>query len=194
MTEEQGENLNEYFARNYKDFSDAIFRYCYFQTSKREKALDLTQDTFIRTWEYLSSGKKVENLRAFLYKVARNLIIDDRRKKKSESLDELKELGFDLTSEKNEVGIKETEFEQKIALETINQLDEKYREVIVLRYVEDISVKDIAEILKEPENNVSVKIHRGLEKLKILLGGKLEKPARSATHSAKGGSKTTKKK
>lgn len=169
MIEKGDENLNEYFAKNYKDFSDAIFRYCYFQTSNREKALDFTQDTFVRTWEYLTSRKKVDNLRPFLYKVARNLIIDDHRRKKSESLESLQEKGFDPTNETNELILKEEKFDERIAIQMIERLNEKYREVILFRYVEDMSVKDIAEILREDENNVSVKIHRGLEKLKALL-------------------------
>jgi len=169
MVDEKSQNLNNFFEKSYQEFSDAIFRYCYFQTFNREKALDLTQDTFIKTWEYLVSGKKVENLRAFLYKVARNAIIDDRRKKKAESLDSLKEAGFDIKNEQDEITLHEDAFEGKVAIETINKLSERYREVIILRFVEDISVKEIAEILKENENNISVKIHRGLEKLKILL-------------------------
>ncbi len=169
MTEVKKQNLNEFFEKSYKEYSDAIFRYCYFQSSNREKALDFTQDTFINTWEYLSSGKEVENLRAFLYKVARNLIIDDRRKKKTESLEKLAEAGFDIESMVDEIEIHEDKFEGKVAFEAIQKLDLKYREVIVLRYVEDMSVKDIALILKDKENNVSVKIHRGLEKLKNIL-------------------------
>lgn len=169
MVEEKDNNLNEYFGESYEEFSDAIFRYCYFQTGKREKALDLTQDTFIKTWEYLSSGKEVENLRAFLYKVARNLIIDYRRKKKSESLDLLRESGFDVTSKEGELEIREDAFDTEVALEKIEELSSKYREVIILRYIEDMSVKEIASTLGESENNISVRIYRGVEKLKKIL-------------------------
>lgn len=172
MIERKSNNLNEYFRESYEEFSDAIFRYCYFQTGKREKALDLTQDTFINTWEYLVSGKEVENLKAFLYRVARNLIIDYRRKKKSESLDLLQEKGFDIAEQENELKIREEVFDIEVAIETINELSDKYREVILLRYVEDISVKEIANILKENENNISVRIHRGIEKLKKILDEK----------------------
>ncbi len=169
MVEVNNQKLKEFFAVFYDEYSDAIFRYCRFQTSNREKALDITQDTFIKTWEYLSSGKKVENIRAFLYKVARNLIIDYRRKKKSYSLEEMMNEGFDLKSEEGGLATHESIFEGNIAIETLERLDEKYREVLMLRYVEDMSVKDIAKIMGRTENNISVRIHRGLEKLKILL-------------------------
>jgi RNA polymerase sigma-70 factor (ECF subfamily) len=169
MAEEKNQNLNDFFTGSYEQFSDAIFRYCYFQTSSREKALDFTQDTFIKTLEYLTDGNKVENLRAFLYKVARNLIIDDRRRKKSESLDKMQESGFDVKNKVDERKEHETAFDIKTVLEVVDQLELKYREVIMLRYIEDMSVKDIASILKDTENNISVKIHRALKKLNTLL-------------------------
>lgn len=171
MIEVTNENLKKLFEESYDRFSDAIFRYCYFQTSNRQKALDLTQDTFIKTWEYLSSDKKVDNLRAFLYKVARNLIIDDRRKKRSESLDQMAEGGFDIKDkEGKDIASYENASDNEMALQAIKSLDEKYRDVLILRFVEDMPVKEIAKIMKENKNNVSVKIHRGLEKLKIILG------------------------
>lgn len=169
MTEEKNQNLNDFFRECYEKFSDAIFRYCYFQTSNREKALDFTQDAFVKTLEYLMEGNKVENIRAFLYKVARNLIIDERRRKKSESLDKMQESGFDIKDKVDEIEVHENEFDVKRVLEIVDQLELKYREVVMLRYIEDMSVKDIASILKDTENNVSVKIHRALKKLNNLL-------------------------
>lgn len=171
MTEKKGENLRDLFEKTYEELSDAIFRYCYFHTSNREKAMDITHDTFVKTWEYLDShkGEEVKNLKAFLYKVARNLVIDSYRKKESGSLDTLMESGFELTSEESEIIVKENEFEARMAVETIQELDPKYKDVILMRYVEDMSVKDIAESLDMNENTVSVRIHRGVEKLKEIL-------------------------
>lgn len=177
MVDVSKKKLRDLFEKSYKDFSDAIFRYCYFHTSNREKALDLSHDTFVKTWEYLSSekGKEIDNIRAFLYRVARNLIIDDRRKKKSSSLDNLLENGFEITGEESEFIIKENEFEAKKALKAVEGLEEKYKDVILMRYVEDMSVKDIAKILDDNENTVSVRIHRGIEKLKNILSENEEK-------------------
>ncbi len=168
MVDVNNQNLREDFAKAYEDFGDAIFRYCLYQTSNREKALDLTAECFTKTWEYLSKGeaKEVENLRAFLYRVANNLIIDDRRKKKSLSLDAITESGFDILSEQDEAESHENAFDGKMALDAVKNLDEKYRDVLMLRYVDDMTVSEIAKIVGESENNVSVRIHRGLEKLK----------------------------
>ncbi len=175
MAEVNKQNLKEHFSKAYEDFSDAIFRYCLYQTSNREKALDLTQETFTKTWQYLNGEKaeEVENIRAFLYKVANHLVIDDRRKKKTSSLDAMEEAGFDVKSLEDEKVNHENEFEGKMAIEALKMLDEKYRDVLMLRYVDDMSVKEIAKITGESENNVSVRIHRALEKLKNILGEEL---------------------
>lgn len=169
MTGKVNQNLEASFAQYYDQYSDAIFRYCLYQTSNREKALDLTQDTFIKTWEYLSSGSKVENIKAFLYKVANNLIIDYRRKKKSESLDQMMEKGLDIGNGINDVEQAENIYEKNTILQAMNQLEEKYRNVLTLRFIENLSVKEIAKVLKKTENNISVRIHRGIQKLKEIL-------------------------
>ena len=167
---EANQQLNEYFSKAYDDFSDAIFRYCQYQTSNREKALDLTAETFTKTWEYISNGKKLDNIRAFLYRVANNLIIDDRRKKKSSSLDDIMEKGFDVEDEKDEAEEHENKFESKMAIEAVQKLDEKYRDVLMYKFVEEMSIKEIAEITGESANNISVRINRAMKMLKEIVG------------------------
>jgi RNA polymerase sigma-70 factor (ECF subfamily) len=156
------------FLNAYDEFSDAIFRYCYFRIHDRELAKDLTQETFIKTWQYLSANKnKVDNLKAFLYKVALNLIIDASRKKKTTSLDQLLDKGFE-PSQDNTKEI-ENNILGKVAMDKINSLEDMYRDAVFMKYVEDMSVKDIAIALNETENNISVRIHRGLKKIKEIL-------------------------
>ena len=153
----------------YEAHSDAIFRYCYFQTSNREVALDLSQDTFTKTWQYIADGKEVDNIKAFLYRVAKNLIIDWRRKKKSGSLDALLDEGFDYEEDYDEMERQETAFEAGQAKEALGQIKKSYKEVLTLRYIDGMSVKDIAEKLGAAENTISVRIHRGLQKLNDIL-------------------------
>lgn len=152
------------FVEGYNQWSDDLFRYAFFKVSNRELALDLIQDTFTKTWEYIYSGKKIDNLRAFLYKTLKNLIIDSYRKKTSESLDNLLEEGFDYgydDRDKIEVNLMGKEL-----WKDVDTLDIKYQEVIIMRYMNDLSIQEISEISGESENNISVRIHRGLEKLK----------------------------
>lgn len=159
--------LESSFLKAYEQHSDAIFRYCYFRVYDREHALDLVQETFMKTWEYLASGRQIGNLKAFLYKVANNMIIDSARKKKALSLDELRENGFDPALDEREKT--ERSLDMQILLDNLKDVDEIYREAILLRYVEDLSPEEIAAVTGETPNNISVRIHRGIRQLRLVL-------------------------
>lgn len=160
-------DIMKQFVKAYDELSDAIFRHCWFRIGDRERAKDLMQDTFTKSWQYIAEGATVNNLKSFLYRVANNLIIDEYRKKKELSLDRLQEQGFDPGVDDRHKT--ENTIDARFAINTINQLDEKYREVILMRYIDDLAPKEIAEIVGESENNISVRIHRGLKQLKEIL-------------------------
>ena len=143
------------FIKAFDAYADGIFRYCFFRVFNRELAKDLVQDTFMRAWEYASKGNKIENLKAFLYKIAHNLVVDESRKAKEYSLDALISQGFDAPSEE--------------VLAVVSLLEEEYRDAVQMRHVEGFSPKEIAQITGESENVISVRIHRGLAKLRTLM-------------------------
>jgi RNA polymerase sigma-70 factor, ECF subfamily len=161
-------NLEEEFLAAYDAYADAIFRHCYYRLFDRERAKDVMQDTFVRTWEYLQKGEKVDNIRALLYRIANNLIIDYVRKKKESSLDAMQEDGFDPATDDDMARTAER-LDGAQAIEALQRLDDVHREVLVLRYVNGLQPAEIAEITGETANTVSVRIHRGLGKLRILL-------------------------
>lgn len=169
------ENMNKYqteFIDFYDKQADLIFRFCYFKVYDRELAKELVQETFLKTWEYLAAGREVGNLKAFLYKVARNLIIDGSRKKKEEkSLEELQEQGFEPGIDSDQLEKVGLDMEMKNALRHLQKVEPMYQEVIIMRYVNDLGPKEIAEALGESENVVSVRINRGIKKLRVLLKG-----------------------
>jgi RNA polymerase sigma-70 factor (ECF subfamily) len=155
------------FIKVYDQFADAIFRHCVFRVSDREKAKDIAQGTFVRLWDYMSQGKEIENTRAFLYRIANNLVIDEYRKKKNDSLDRMRdEEGFDIGFESMKDIETKDEYERAQAL--LECLPDKHREALVMRHIDGLSVKDIAHLIHESENVVSVRIHRAIEKLKML--------------------------
>lgn len=167
--EQNKDKINNQFLEAYEKYSDAIFRYCWSQTSNRETALDLSQETFTKTWEYLAQGKEILQMKAFLYRVALNAIIDYRRKHKAQSLDQMTEEGFDFKEENDSAERNQSAFDNKKAIELVNQLDDKYKDVLMMRYVDEMSITEISEITGESENNISVRIHRGLAKMEDLL-------------------------
>lgn len=159
--------IEQGFLKAYDELADAIFRHCYFRVSDREKAKDIAQETFTKTWEYIGKNGVVDNMRAFLYKVANNLIIDSYRKKKEDSLDEMQEDGFDVGNDDHEAIMNMIAGKEIIRL--LDLLDGKYRDVIVMRYIDDMTVKDIAATFSETENVISVRLHRGLKKVREIL-------------------------
>ncbi len=156
---------NMRFMNAYEDFSDAIYRHCYFRISDHDKALDLMQETFKKTWQYVSNGNKVKDMKSFLYKTATNLIIDQYRKKKELSLDMLQEGGFEPSEEPQITFVAD----RQNILKLLDNLDDKYKEVIVLRYIDDMTPKEIAKAINETENVVSVRIHRGIKRINELV-------------------------
>jgi len=163
-------NPEDDFKKSYEALSDAIFRFCLTRVSDREQALDLTQEIFLRLWKELSARKQIKNIRAFLFTVARNLIIDSYRKKKSVSLEATLVEGSEDKSEALAFDAHiETQAEADNLIVHINALDETYRDAVYLRCVEEMKPKDIALIIGQSVNVVSVRISRGLSLLRKLM-------------------------
>ena len=160
-------DMQQEFLSAYDSYADAIFRHIALRLGDREQGRDLMQETFLKAWEYVRNGKKVENLRAFLYKVANNLIIDVGRRRKlrrEESLEALQEEGFDLPDEGNiDPGVR---IDAKQAMKILRGLDEQSRTAVIMRYVDGLPPREIAELLGVSANVASVRINRGLEKLR----------------------------
>ena len=160
------EDIKQVFIKAYDEHADALFRYCFFKIHDREKAKDILQETFTKTWGYIILGNEVANMKAFLYKTLNNLVIDDYRKKKTLSLDALEEDGFEARFE--EVGSLEDKIDGKKALSFLRQLPEPYREAVFMRFVNGLELSEIAMATGDSLNTVAVHIHRGLKKLKEL--------------------------
>ncbi|OHA06620.1 MAG: hypothetical protein A2934_00935 [Candidatus Sungbacteria bacterium RIFCSPLOWO2_01_FULL_47_10] len=160
------ESKKKLFLESYDAYADAIYRHCFFRVYSRELAEDLVQDTFMKTWEYLSGGGTIENIRAFLYRVATNAVIDRSRKRKEASLDGLLE---DLKIREPSIDLR-GDMEQTLMIREVMSglrfLPEDDRALIVMRYVDDLRPKEIAEILEVNANAVSVRLNRAVEKLK----------------------------
>jgi RNA polymerase sigma-70 factor, ECF subfamily len=155
--------MQQNFLEMYDSYSNELFRFVLSKTRNRDDSLDITQETFIKTWDYLRQGKQVENARAFLYRTARNLIIDRGRKKQPLSLDTLvsDESPHDIPDEN---WIPDGQhYDRTLMLEKLKQLPEHHYEILVLRYIQELTIGEIATMYKESENTVSVRIHRAIK-------------------------------
>lgn len=166
-----GGSHEERFLEAFEEYGDALFRHAFLRVSDRERAIDIVHDTYTKVWSYLRSGHEIEAFRPFLYKVLNNLIIDEYRKAKETSLDALLEQegvsegSFEELSESTVESLAAT-LDGKKAFELLATLPDEYREVIVLRFVDELGPKEISQLVEESENVVSVRIHRGLKMLR----------------------------
>ena len=175
MTDTRTKAKEVAYLEAYEKYADALFRHAAFRISNRERALDLVQDTFLKVWDFVQGGGVVEQYKAFLYRILNNLIIDEYRKKKSSSLDEILENDTGAMEARLSHGsVRETEeeFDEKAMLEEIRahipELTDTYRDVITMRYIDCLTPKEIGSLMGISENVVSVRIHRGTHKLREL--------------------------
>jgi RNA polymerase sigma-70 factor (ECF subfamily) len=128
------------------------------------------------------SGHQIDTYRPFLYKVLNNLIVDEYRRKREVSLDALMEAdgvdegSFDDLSESTIETLAAT-IDGRKAFELLAEIPDQYREVIILRFVDELGPREISALIEETENVVSVRIHRGLK----LLRSKIEAAETAAT-------------
>ncbi len=169
-------DLQKDFQIAFEAYNDELFRHASMRMKDRDRALELTQECFLKVWEYAQKGEEIREIRPFLYRTLRHLIIDEYRRKKSVSLEALVEGHEDRSvetllppDESNTLEAAVERFDGKRALAALKELPDPYREAISLRYVEGLSPREIGDIVGESENAVSVRIHRGLKKLKDTL-------------------------
>ena len=141
---------------------EKLLRYCLMKTKNRELAEDIVQETYLRFWQshsYEETGKEL----AYLYTTARNLCVDEFRKNQPLAIDDYLDIPADENSEPEHYII---QMDIEMALE---KLPEDLREIIMLRYTNDMSVKDIAKITELSRFSVHRRIKEGLALLKKYL-------------------------
>jgi len=166
MTLKQEEKRRAVLTLAHHDFEKGLNLHAFFKIGDRAMSGDMVQDTFMKTWVYLVKGGKIEVMKAFLYHVLNNLIVDEYRKRKTTSLDVLLEKGFEPST-----GHADRLFDVldgKAALILIRQLPATYQKVMRMRYVQDLTLKEISLLTGQSKNTIAVQAHRGLGKLKLL--------------------------
>lgn len=151
----------------YDLYQDAIFRYCVRRCRDRETAKDLMQDTFMRFWVCLERRDEILHERAFLYRIAHNLIIDHARRKKEASLDQLLEGGYEPSVDLWHQTYSRLDSER--IMRTLRTMKSPYRQVLHQRFIKERTPQEIAQATGENANTVSVRIFRGLQNLRLLL-------------------------
>jgi len=161
----------EAFIEAYDLYLDDIYRFIFFKVSSKEEAEDLASSVFLKAWNYIQNNSisDFKTLKALFYKIARNLVIDHYRSnanKKDISI-EADETCLNIVDERQDILARidnSNDFEN--IREKMLDLKEEYREVLIMKYVNELSVSEIAKILDKTNGNVRVLVYRALNALR----------------------------
>ena len=155
----------EAFGRLYQSYVDRIYRFVYFRVGQnRDIAEDIVSDVFLKAWEKMESFKN-ESFQAWLYMIARNRVIDHYRSSKQQG-----SLTEDIHDEKEsieDVVLKNLEVDR--VKRALKHLTDEQQEVLVLKFIEDVSNSEIATILGKREDAIRALQSRGIKELRKIL-------------------------
>ncbi|MFC4410304.1 RNA polymerase sigma factor SigW [Chungangia koreensis] len=155
-------------------YQDKLYQVCYRMLGNRHEAEDIAQEAFVRAYINIHTFDQKRKFSTWLYRIATNLCIDRIRKKKpdyyldaevrgTEGLTLYSQVAAD--EELPEEELMKMELQDRVQYE-IGRLPDKYRSVIVLKYIEELPLLEISEILDLPLGTVKTRIHRGREALR----------------------------
>jgi RNA polymerase sigma-70 factor (ECF subfamily) len=157
----------EAFGDLYELYLDELFRYVFYRISNKADAEDLTELVFLKAWEGLPGYRGTVPFRAWLYRIARNAIVDHyRTRKQNVPLDEDVPLADTEDHPEQQVLFQETT-EQLI--DAISMLSPLHQDVLVLRFVNGYSTAETAQILERNVGTVRVLQHRALKAMQANL-------------------------
>ncbi|WP_018924379.1 RNA polymerase sigma factor SigW [Salsuginibacillus kocurii] len=167
------------FAEIVEAYKNQVYQIAYRMTGNVHEAQDIAQEAFVRAYTNIDRYDTNRKFSTWIYRIATNLSIDRLRKKKPDLYLDAEVKGAEgLTGYSQLAATEEWPEDQVIRLEwqewiqeEISYLPPKYRAAIILKYMEDKSLREISEILDLPEGTVKTHIHRGREALRKRLGG-----------------------
>ncbi len=162
------------FAEIVELFQDKLYRICYRMLGNQHEAEDIAQEAFVRAFINIHTFDTNRKFSTWLYRIGTNLCIDRIRKKKPDYYLDAEVAGTEGLNMYSQIASKDQlpeqevlkmEMQDRVQYE-ISRLPDKYRAVIVLKYMEDLPLQEISEILEMPLGTVKTRIHRGREALR----------------------------
>src|SRR5277367_956921 len=160
-----------------EEYQYRLFRYLLYLTSHRERAEDFFQETWIRVLERGHQYDGKNKFEAWLFTIARNLVIDWQRQRKVQSLDTLTDpaqespLQIVDASAPSPLHVTIGHERDSAVRASLEQISLIYREVVVLRFHEELQLDEIAAVMQLPVSTVKTRLYRGLEALRVALQG-----------------------
>lgn len=154
----------------YDLYANRLYRFISFKIPTNEQAEDILQETFLKAWRALPKLSLVDlNFSAWLYKIARNLVNDYYRAVKRRPTPETIENYYDLTSSADTFKETATTFDLAILRQAVTKLSPAYRQILELRFIQEFSVEETAQIMGKTTVAVRITQHRAIKKLNSLL-------------------------
>lgn len=152
----------------YREYIDSLFRYALVHLRSVEEAEDVCSETFLRYFKALEKGTEIKNPKSFLFKICKNLIIDRKREKERHFSLDPGELQLKDPKGNPEKAVS-LELEIERVLKVLDALPDDYKDVVIMRYVEEMEIKEIAEVMDKTENSVRILLSRALQRIRELL-------------------------
>lgn len=160
----------EAFAELYDAYVQKMFRFISFKVGNRQVAEDLTSDLFLKLWEYLveRNKKEIQSLNGLIYRMARNIVIDYYRKQATVQECAVEDI-LHLSDSSDMTEQVHLDIEVQNMLVHIRSLKQEYQEVLLLRYIEELSIKEIAAVMEKRPGAVRVTLHRATKTLQEVM-------------------------
>ncbi|MFA6422381.1 MAG: RNA polymerase sigma factor [Candidatus Buchananbacteria bacterium] len=163
----------EAFGKFYDLYISRIYRFIFFKVNSVHDAQDLASEVFLKVWQYVREDKEIKNLNAFTYMVARNSVIDFyRQKSKKGDREELIEENCipRVIDEDNDLAEKHNlSIDIASVLAGLDNLKDEYKEIVVLRYLDELSIEEISQVLGKSKGAIRILTYRALNALKDCL-------------------------
>lgn len=158
----------EAFSTFYKEYVTPVYRYVYFRVRNQADAEDITQDVFVKTYQHLDrySYNGTTPL-AYLITIARNTLTDHWRKKKTSHLNE--DWAMSIADTENLEATTSIKYDAHHVQKKLKLLPEDQQDVIIMKFMNDLSNKEISQALEKTETSVRQLQSRGLKSLRELL-------------------------
>lgn len=155
------------YATLYERFVDQIYRYVYFRVNQ-DDAEDIVETVFVKAWENISKyANNGSTFSSWLFRIAHNLVVDHYRH--SKTIEELTEEHQEHRAEYHPKITTERKIEGDLLKEGLKHLKDDYQQFLVLKYINELSNRDISQMLKKSEGSLRILQYRALKALKVVL-------------------------
>lgn len=156
----------EAFSKLYDIFIDPVYKYVFYRV-KDGDAEDIVENVFLRVWENIRKYQLKKNMfSAWIFRIAHNLVVDYYRSVKDKAYEELDPQTPEHRREHNPIRNTENSLDQKILKMALAKIKKQYQDIILYKFVNELSNKEISDILGKSEGSLRILQFRALKALK----------------------------